>query len=69
MICPECKSEFVEGIISCPDCKIPLVYHIPDDLTEGDAPKEKINLVFVYSPISSQEVSLIKMIMEREDIP
>ena len=27
------------------------------------------NFVLVYNPISSQEVSLIKMIMERENIP
>jgi hypothetical protein len=69
MICPECNSEFVEGVISCPDCEIPLVHHVPDDLTEEDELKDDHNFVLVYNPISSQEVSLIKMIMERENIP
>jgi hypothetical protein len=69
MICPECKSEFVEGIIACSDCGIPLVHHLPNELLVGDEQKQDYNFVFVYSPLSSQEVSLIKMIMEREDIP
>jgi hypothetical protein len=69
MICPECKSEFIEGVTFCPDCEIPLVHYIEDDLTAKDEPKEDYNFVLVYNPISSQEVSLIKMIMERENIP
>jgi hypothetical protein len=69
MICPECKSEYVEGILICPDCGIKLVYQLPDKMTENYNPIEEYNYVFIYNPISSQEVALIKMIMERERIP
>ena len=68
MICPECKSEFVDEIISCPDCGIPLVFHLPDESTDNSEQTENYNLVCVYKPINSQEVALIKMIMEREGI-
>jgi hypothetical protein len=69
MICPECRSEFIDEISSCPDCGIPLVFHLPDESTENSEHKEHYNLVCVYNPINSQEVALIKMIMEREGIP
>ncbi len=29
MICPNCKSEFVEGVYTCSDCGIPLVDYLP----------------------------------------
>jgi hypothetical protein len=69
MICPECKSEYIEGIITCPDCNVPLVYHIQNDSVDNIRPESDHHFVCIYNPISSQEVSMIKMIMEREDIP
>ena len=69
MICPKCNSEFVDVITSCSDCGIPLVYQIIDESTENLEPIEKYNFICVYTPINSQEVAIIKMIMEREAIP
>ena len=69
MICPKCKSEFVEGITICPDCQVQLVYQITENMPESFDYSENYNYVFVYSPISGQEVAIIKMIMEREGIP
>ena len=69
MICPKCKSEFVEGITTCPDCQTQLVYEITESDSNKTELREDYNYVFVYNPISSQEVALIKMIMEREGIP
>jgi hypothetical protein len=69
MICPKCKSEFINGIYMCSDCDIPLVDSLP--ATEETVKDHFINskFVVVYNPISSQEVSIIKMILEREGIP
>ena len=69
MTCPECKAEFVEGIYTCPDCGIPLVYRIEEDVSPNPEAEDTANFVLVYYPINSQEVALIKMILEREDIP
>ena len=69
MICPECKSEFVEGVTICPDCEVQLVYPVSENFPENPADHRDHNYVFVYTPINSQEVALIRMIMEREDIP
>lgn len=69
MICPNCKSEFEKGILTCSDCHIPLVSELMPDLEETVETPIAYDYVLVYRPINSQEVALIKMIMEREEIP
>lgn len=69
MICPKCKSEYVEGVYTCSDCEIPLVDYIPDSKHDDQNPLDGVHFISVYNPINSQEVSIIKMILEREGIP
>jgi hypothetical protein len=72
MFCPKCKSEFVEGILRCPDCNTDLVEHLPTEtssLPDNTEWSEYEDWVMVYNPSGAQELAMIKMVLEREDIP
>lgn len=69
MICPNCKSEFIDGVSTCSDCELPLVDHLLAPEREMREDYTEVKFISVYYPINSQEVSIIKMILEREEIP
>ena len=69
MICPDCNSEYVEGIYTCPDCGVKLVDYIPPNENIHDNSLQDVHFISVYTPLNSQEVAIIKMILERENIP
>lgn len=69
MICSNCNSEYVEGIYTCPDCGVKLVDYIPPDEKNPENPLIDVHFIAVYTPLNSQEVAIIKMILERENIP
>jgi hypothetical protein len=72
MFCPKCKSEFVEGITRCPDCDTNLVEQLPAEKSpqpNNTEWPEYEDWVMVYYPSGAQELAMIKMVLEREDIP
>jgi len=69
MICPDCNSEYVEGIYTCPDCGVKLVDYTPPNENIHDNSLQDVHFISVYTPLNSQEVAIIKMILERENIP
>ena len=72
MFCPKCKSEFVEGILRCPDCDTDLVVQPPPKippLPDNTDWSEYEDWVLVYYPSGAQELALLKMVLEREEIP
>ena len=64
MYCPHCRSEYRPGFALCKDCEIGLVEELPPE-----AKPEFVDLVEVLSTADAGEISIIKSILEGEDIP
>lgn len=43
MICPKCKSEYIDGVVICPDCTIDLVDVLPPVAKENGTEKDDID--------------------------
>lgn len=64
MICPECKDEFVEGMLECPDCAVPLEQEIlTEPLHDGE------ELVSVFQTSDASFIPLLKSLLEGSGIP
>jgi len=64
MYCPNCRSEYRPGFTRCKDCDVALVVELPLEET-----LEFVDLVEVLSTGDPGQVSVIKSILEAEEIP
>ncbi len=39
MFCPQCRAEYREGFVECPDCLVPLVDELPEPSSDLTAPE------------------------------
>lgn len=71
MYCPKCRSEFVEGIQECDDCKVALIHEIPPEA--DDLPSELVqdhsDLITVFMAGNAGLIALAKSILEGAGIP
>ncbi|MCB8932460.1 MAG: DUF2007 domain-containing protein [Fimbriimonadaceae bacterium] len=64
MYCPQCRSEFVPGVITCPECDVPLVDAL-EPLPEEPRPKKLVPLVVTYNP---GDAAIVSAFLESRDI-
>ncbi|MSP39824.1 MAG: DUF2007 domain-containing protein [Deltaproteobacteria bacterium] len=64
MYCPNCRSEYRPGFTRCHDCDVALIVELP-----VEAKPEFVDLVEVLSTADAGQISIIKSILEAEDIP
>ncbi len=59
MFCPECRTEYVEGVQRCADCDVPL---IPD---LQPLPEEEFkNFVKLYSPADAIDLVMVRSFLD-----
>ncbi len=63
MFCPECRTEYVEGVTVCVDCGIQLVQELPPEPSPEYTAYEQIPVT-----VNPDDISLIKSISDSEGI-
>lgn len=63
MFCPECKSEYREGIAACSTCQVPLVEVLPPEPEQEFIEYEEV--LRTYNPA---DIAFVKSLLEGENI-
>ena len=65
MLCPECKSEYREGILICADCKVELV---PEIRSEPPEPEDGVGFVTLMETFDVGLAALVQSILQGDAI-
>ena len=68
MYCPECRSEYVDGVAECPDCRIALVDDLPPDEAETFEEEPDISYVPLVRTYSAKDVAFIHSVLGGTEI-
>ena len=67
MFCPECRSEYIEGVTKCPDCKVALVNKLPPE-EYGGAREDVTDYLPLVRTFSAKDIALIHSILSGTNI-
>ena len=62
MFCPECRSEYVEGVTKCPDCGVALVGKLPPE-EHDEVQEDTSNYLPQVRTFSAKDIALIHSIL------
>ena len=63
MFCPDCKSEFIEGILKCPVCDVKLIDELPPE-----PEPEFVDYKEVLATYNPADIAFLKSILDSEGI-
>jgi hypothetical protein len=63
MFCPQCKSEYVDGVTECVDCDAPLVNVLPPEPDHSEG-----SYVRVLSTYNAADIAVVKSILDDAEI-
>lgn len=63
MFCPKCRSEFIEGIITCPECDARLVDNLPEKAKPGFVDYQEVLATF-----NPADIAFLKSLLDSEGI-
>ena len=63
MFCPECKSEFIEGITICPECNVKLIEEL-----QPEPEPEFVDYEEVLATYNPADIAFLKSILDAEEI-
>jgi hypothetical protein len=69
MYCPECKSEYREGIARCVECDVPLVAELEQELEADSEEGEKKELISIFEDSDSALLSDVVARVEAAGVP
>ena len=64
MYCPKCRTQYVEKVDECFDCKVPLVEELPEE-----TPLEKIKWVALTPLAGEIYAEMVEEVLQKMDIP
>ena len=63
MFCPECRTEFIDGITECSDCHVPLVETLPEE-----PEPEFVAFTEVLATYNPADIAFLKSLLDSEGI-
>ncbi len=64
MYCPKCRTQYIENIKECSDCKVPLVNELPEE-----KPIEKVNWVALPPVKGNIYADMVEEVLQKRNIP
>ena len=68
MFCPECKAEYVDGIVECADCHVPLVASLPEKAENETQTGEPVEWVPLLTTTYEADIAFLKSVLDSEGI-
>jgi hypothetical protein len=63
--CPECRLEYVQGILSCPDCNVPLVPQLPEEELNLSTYADMVSVSVLDNEVQG---AVLKSVLEEQGI-